>query len=189
MPGLSLIVWQPLRKESERFPGPHRVDHHAKGVRRQHMVEARRDQAGRVAPALQERPQILLAPHIVDDKEAASLGQCIGELGAGGADGLQARALTGQAQDEVGNAREQIVRLLADLDVENAVDIGFLDVGVVAKIVRQRRLPEPAGTPERDGRRHPSPLSSSNCALRAASSSGRSTKLFGGSGAMNGTRF
>jgi len=52
------------RKQAQRFARLHRVDRLANGLRRQDAVDPRRHEPDAVEPALQERPEVLLAPRL-----------------------------------------------------------------------------------------------------------------------------
>ena len=71
-------------------------------VARQDAVDPRRHQTDGVWPSLQERPQVLLAPGVVDDHQDAAIPQSFSQLRRRGVDRLQRRPLTCQQSDEIG---------------------------------------------------------------------------------------
>ena len=147
--GLAWLGRQPLGEKRHRLPALHGIDRDPERIRRQDMLQAGGDETGGVAPSLEEGLKILLAPDVVDDEQMASFAESGGERGAQGTDGLQPRPLAGQHLDEVGDAGEEVVGLLPQLNVQDAVAVGRADVGVAAETVGKRGLAEAARAPQR----------------------------------------
>ena len=146
-----LILRQARREQAQRLVRLHRVDRLANGRLRQDAVDPRRHQPDAVRAALQKRPQILLTPGVVDDQKNATVAERLAELGRGGVDRLQPGPLARQEHDQVGDDRDQPLRLLAELRPEDSVEIGVLNVGVVGERLGERRLAVAAGALQRRG--------------------------------------
>ena len=169
----------------------HRVDGDARGVLRQDAIVARRDQPRGLVPrsAMQERREVLFAPGIVDHQQAAPIIERFGKRDLGRLDGAEAGPLAGEGLDQVGDAADQIVGLLAQRDAQDAVAERVLDVAVVAQRVGERRLAEAAGAAQGRGDRDRLALRVEELRLIPSNFSGRSTKPSGSASAMKGTRF
>jgi len=89
----NLVLGQTCREQAEGFADLHRVDRLANRGRGKNVVDTRRDQPDAVRPALQEGPQVLLAPGIIDDHENAPIAERFAKLPSGGVDRLQPRPL------------------------------------------------------------------------------------------------
>ena len=100
-------------------------------------------------PPCRRRPQILLTPSIVDNQKNATIAERLAEPGRGGRDGLQSGPFARQEHYEVGNGRDQPLRLLAKLRPQDAVEKGVLNVGVVRQRLCERGLAIAAGTFQR----------------------------------------
>ena len=96
-----LILRQAPGQQRQRLVRRHGVHRLALGLQGQNVVAARGDEPRGVPPALQERPQILLAPGVVDDEQDAAVAQRLAELGGGGVEVFQAGPLAGHDLDEV----------------------------------------------------------------------------------------
>ena len=103
---------------------------------------------------MQERRKVLDAPGIVDHQQAAPIIERVGQRGLGGVDGAEAGARAGEGLDQVGDAADQIVGLLAQRDAQDAVAERVLDVAVVAQRIGERGLPVAAGAAQRRGDGH-----------------------------------
>jgi PemK-like, MazF-like toxin of type II toxin-antitoxin system len=112
----NLIRRQSGRKEAQRFARLHSVDRLTKRFLRHDAVDLRRDETDAVRPGLEERPQVLLAPGVIDNHQDEAVAKRLAELSRGGVDRLQARPLARQRLDLVGEDGQKALRLLAELE-------------------------------------------------------------------------
>ena len=142
---------QSVRQQGQGLAPLHRVDLLANGVLRQDAVDPGGDQTHAMAPALQEGPQVLLPPGVIDHHQDAAVAKRLAELCRGGVQGLEVRTLARERRDEVGDDRDQLSRLLTQFGPQDSVEIGVLDIGVAGERLGERRLAVAAGAAQRRG--------------------------------------
>src|SRR5208337_2780786 len=110
----SLVRRQTEREQPQGFAGLHGVDGLANGRRRRDAVDPGGQQTDSVWSSLQERPQVLLPPRVVDDHQDAAIPDSFTQLRRGGVDRLQRRPLAYKQSDEIGEGREEPLRFFAE---------------------------------------------------------------------------
>ena len=102
---------------------------------------------------MKEGGKVLFAPGIVDHQQAAAIIEGLGELRLGSLQTGEGGLLTRQEYDQLGDATDEILRLLAENHAEDAIAEGVLDLWVVAQRVGEGRLAEAAGAAKGSGDR------------------------------------
>jgi len=135
-----------VAEQVDRFVGGHLVDLDRLRLEGEGEIEAPgREQPGAALAATEERVEVGLPPDVVDDDQGGLVLQPRGELLRCLLDASEAGLLAGQGLVERRQAAEDVGRLLAQLDPEDAVGKGVDDVVIVAQGLGQRGLAEAPG--------------------------------------------